>query len=93
MWDEPYSPWNIKRDSDKILVLWNLIENSNTMTLKQRKEVWAVLQGIISYTDQGQNLKPHHRKYLREHWDRTWNSQKNDKIKQDIAQWLNELPF
>ena len=56
MWDEPYSPWNIKRDSDKILVLWNLIENSNTMTLKQRKEVWAVLQCIISYTDQGQNL-------------------------------------
>ena len=93
MWDKPYSPWNIKRDSDKILVLWNLIENSKTITLKQRKEVWAVLQGIIAYTDKGQSLEPHHRKYLREQWDRAWKSQKDKRIKWDIANWLNEPPF
>jgi len=93
MWDEPYSPWNIKRDSEKILILWRLIENSKTMTQKQRGDVWAVLQGIIAYTDKGQNLEPHHRNYLREQWDRAWNSQKDDKVKQEIAEWLNELPF
>jgi len=93
MWDESYSPWNIKSESEKILVLWNLIENSKTITLKQRKEVWAVLQGIIAYTDKGQSLEPHHRKYLREQWDRAWKSQKDKRIKWDIANWLNEPPF
>ena len=93
MWDEPYSPWNIKRDSEKILILWRLIENSKTMTQKQRGDVWAVLQGIIAYTDKGVNLEDHHRKYLREQWDRAWNYQKDNKVKQEIAEWLNELPF
>ena len=82
-----------KKDSEKILILWRLIENSKTMTQKQRGDVWAVLQGIIAYTDKGVNLEDHHRKYLREQWDRAWNPKKDNKVKQEIAEWLNELPF
>ena len=38
--------WSHKTDSEKILILWQLIENSKTITKKQRDKVWAVLQGI-----------------------------------------------
>ena len=39
--------WSHKTDSEKILILWQLIENSKTITKKQRDKVWAVLQGIL----------------------------------------------
>ena len=47
MWDEPYSPWNIKRILKNPYIVAS-VENSKTMTQKQRGDVWAVLQGIIA---------------------------------------------
>ncbi len=85
--------WSHKTDSEKILILWQLIENSKTITKKQRDKVWAVLQGILYYTDKGEELLPHHRKYLKEQWNRAWKSQRDKKIKWDIANWLSEPPF
>jgi len=84
--------WKNKTTSETILVLHQLIDNSFYEEDEKRK-IYAVLKGIVTYTDRGEPLYEHHREYLRKTWDTMWSSQKNNKIKEDILDWLREPPF
>lgn len=84
--------WGNKTTSEVILVLHQLIANSY-FTKSEKDKHYAVLKGIIAYTDRGDNLYDHHREYLRGVWDEMWMSQKNNTVKEDILEWLREPPF
>lgn len=46
------------------------------------------MKGIITYTDRGDELFDHHREWLNRTWKRSWDMQKNNKVKVSIKDWL-----
>lgn len=58
------------------------------MSKEDKKGIFAVMNGIITYTDRGDKLFDHHRDYLKEVWDNAWSRQRNSKVKDSITEWL-----
>lgn len=81
--------WSHKDTSEIILVLYSLIENSD-ISDRDKKSTYAVLKGIITYTDRGDRLMEHHRKYLYDTWTICWSAQKDNSVKEEIKGWLLE---
>lgn len=81
--------WSYKDTSEIILVLYSLIENSD-ISDRDKKSTYAVLKGIITYTDRGDRLMEHHRKYLYDTWRVCWETQKDNSVKEEIKGWLLE---
>jgi hypothetical protein len=74
------------------LVMYQLIENSKWSQV-EKKKTFAVLKGIVTYLDRGDELLEHHRRYLRDEWQLVWVEQKDDSVKEEIKEWLLEPPF
>ena len=81
------SLWERKHTSDIILVLHELVDNAY-MTTSDKKGIFAVMNGIITYTDRGDKLFDHHREYLKKVWDDAWGRQRDSKVKDSITEWL-----
>ena len=81
--------WGKKSVSEVILIMYNLIENT-TWDTTEKKKSYAVLKGIIAYTDRGADLLTHHRDYLHNEWSLAWLDQKNNLVKEEIKDWLLE---
>ncbi len=81
--------WGKKSISEVILIMYTLIENTN-WDVTEKKKSYAVLKGIIAYTDRGDDLLTHHRKYLHEEWKLAWEDQEDDKVQTEIKEWLLE---
>ena len=81
------SLWEKKHTSDIILVLHELVDN-DYMSKEDKKGIFAVMNGIITYTDRGDKLFDHHRDYLKEVWDNAWSRQRDSKVKDSITEWL-----
>jgi tryptophanase len=84
--------WKHKSVSEIILVMYSLIENTD-WDVSEKKKSYAVMKGIIAYTDRGDSLLEHHRKYLQAEWDVSWNDQVDGSVKDEIKEWLLEPPF
>jgi len=81
--------WGKKSASEVILIMYNLIENTNWDT-NEKKKSYAVMKGIIAYTDRGTDLLTHHRDYLHNEWQLAWGDQKDNLVKEEIKDWLLE---
>ena len=81
------SLWEKKHTSDIILVLHELVDNAY-MSKEDKKGIFAVMNGIITYTDRGDKLFDHHREYLKKVWDDAWSRQRDSKVKDSITEWL-----
>ncbi len=79
--------WRTKSVSEVILIMYNLIENTSWDT-NDKKRSYAVMKGIIAYTDRGDELLSHHRTYLRKEWDTAWLDQVDGSVKEEIKEWL-----
>lgn len=84
--------WAKKTPAEIALVLYQLIDNSN-VSEGDKEKTYAVLKGIITYLERGDSLMEHHRRYLYDVWQGSWNSQKDNSVKEDIKEWLLEPPF
>jgi hypothetical protein len=84
--------WNKKSISEIILIMYTLIENTE-WDVTEKKKSYAVLKGIIAYTDRGDELLSHHRDYLHKEWGLAWEDQADNTIKTEIKDWLLEPPF
>ena len=84
--------WKHKQTSEIILVMYSLIENTDWHETP-KKRAYAVLKGIVAYTDRNDPLLDHHREYLQQEWDRAWRAQKDNSVKEEIKEWLLEPPF
>ncbi len=81
------SLWKKKHTSEIILILHELVDNS-MLTKEDKESIFAVMKGIITYTDRGDELFDHHREWLNRTWKRSWDMQKNNKVKVSIKDWL-----
>ena len=72
--------------------MYELIENSNWVP-SEKKKSYAVMKGIITYTDRGDDLLEHHRDYLRDEWKLALSNQKDNSVKEQVKEWLLEPPF
>jgi hypothetical protein len=84
--------WAKKSPAEVVLVMYQLIDNSD-VDESAKKKTYAVLKGIITYLDRGDDLMEHHRKYLYDVWNDAWNAQVDNTIKEEIKEWLLEPPF
>jgi len=84
--------WNKKSPAEIVLVMYQLIDNS-THGESRKTKIYAVMKGIVSYLERGDELLEHHREYLRQEWDVAWEFQKDKSVKEDIKEWLLEPPF
>ena len=84
--------WSKKSPAEIVLVMYQLIENSKWSQVEKDK-TYAVLKGIVTYIDRGDNLMEHHRRYLRDKWQHVWMEQKDNSVKEEIKEWLLEPPF
>lgn len=57
------SLWKKKHTSEIILILHELVDNS-MLTKEDKESIFAVMKGIITYTDRGDELFDHHREWL-----------------------------
>jgi|TARA_B110000977_G_scaffold35223_1_gene47147 hypothetical protein len=81
--------WKHKSTSEVILIMYSLIENT-LLSPHEKKRIYAVLKGIITYTDRGDPLLDHHRRYLQSEWSDAWRTQVNNTVKEEIKEWLLE---
>ena len=81
--------WSKKSPAEIVLVMHQLIENSNWSQVEKDK-TYAVLRGIVTYLDRGDDLMEHHRRYLRDEWQLVWMEQKDNSVREEIKQWLLE---
>ena len=58
------------------------------MSKEDKKGIFAVMNGIITYTDRGDELFDHHREYLKKVWGDAWDRQRDSKVKDSITEWL-----
>ncbi len=72
--------------------MYTLIENTNWDVIDKKKS-YAVLKGIIAYTDRGDELLSHHRDYLHKEWNIAWEDQIDNSVREEIKEWLLEPPF
>ena len=79
----------MKSPAEIVLVMHQLIENSNWSQVEKDK-TYAVLRGIVTYLDRGDDLMEHHRRYLRDEWQLVWMEQKDNSVREEIKQWLLE---
>lgn len=84
--------WAKKSPAEVVLVMYQLIDNSDADE-SAKKKTYAVLKGIITYLDRGDDLMEHHRRYLYDVWNVAWNAQVDNTIKEEIKEWLLEPPF
>jgi hypothetical protein len=84
--------WSYKSPAEIVLVMYQLIDNSKWSQVEKDK-TYAVLKGIVTYLDRGDDLMEHHRRYLRDEWQLVWMEQKDNSIKEEIKEWLLEPPF
>ena len=84
--------WSNKSPAEIVLVMYQLIDNTDSEQPAKDK-TYAVLKGIVTYLDRGDELMEHHRRYLHDEWHLVWLEQKDDSVKEEIKQWLLEPPF
>jgi len=84
--------WAKKSPAEVVLVMYQLIDNSDA-TESAKKKTYAVLKGIVTYLERGDDLMEHHRAYLFDVWNVAWNAQVDNSVKEDIKEWLLEPPF
>ena len=84
--------WNKKSISDVILMMYTLIENTEWYVTEKKKS-YAVLKGIIAYTDRGDKLLSHHRDYLHKEWNIAWEDQIDNSVREAIKEWLLGPPL
>ena len=84
--------WGRKSPAEIVLVMYQLIDNSDSEQSAKDK-TYAVLKGIVTYLDRGDELMEHHRRYLYDVWNVAWNAQKDNSVKEEIREWLLEPPF
>ena len=84
--------WSQKSPAEIVLVMYQLIDNMDSEQSAKDK-TYAVLKGIVTYLDRGDELMEHHRSYLYDVWNLAWSRQKDNSVKEDIKEWLLEPPF
>ena len=84
--------WSKKSPAEVVLVMYQLIDNSDSEQSAKDK-TYAVLKGIVTYLDRGDELMEHHIRYLYDVWNVAWNAQKDNSVKEEIREWLLEPPF
>lgn len=84
--------WSKKSPAEVVLVMYQLIDNTDSEQ-SEKDKTYAVLKGIVTYLDRGDELMEHHRKYLYDVWNAAWNAQKDNSVKEEIREWLLEPPF
>jgi len=76
-----------KSPAEIVLVMYQLIDNSDA-TESAKKKTFAVIKGILTYLERGDDLMEHHRRYLYDVWNAAWNAQVDNSVKEDIKEWL-----
>jgi len=84
--------WAKKSPAEVVLVMYQLIDNSDA-TESAKKKTFAVIKGILTYLERGDELMEHHRRYLYDVWNVAWNAQVDNSVKEEIKEWLLEPPF
>ena len=84
--------WGRKSPAEVVLVMYQLIDNMDSEQSAKDK-TYAVMKGIVTYLDRGDELMEHHRRYLYDVWNLAWGNQKDNSVKEEIREWLLQPPF